>query len=471
MANTPLSSIQDTAHEPTKRKRGRPRKQEHPEMETSEIQPSAATETQPLEPLAEAIPPAVELSAPMPELTSASEPNLSLEAKPVVHEPQIQESVEYESTSKLTAIAEPPVPSEPELEIEQETESDAISKSKLEPASEPPTAIIEAPSDAKHPLPDDFPQLEIDPEFEQLITPLTEQEFYNLRESITSSNQVRDPIVVWNNIIVDGHNRYKICQETKIIPQIISIEFENRKQAREWIIRNQFSRRNLSLANKTYMIGKLYNELKGDRTQNLRQRSNGQNARSGNTAKRLSSLFKMEEKSIRRADEFAQVVDRIQNEAIRMMILNRHGNIKLKEILNLRKLSDEDLQQAVADLNPDAQNTEAIISSTVKIKRKRKPSTEHNTGTQQVTANANMEYQQRELNPKLTKILPVFLEALKLELAQRYGDLETMTCPNCHKALYWTVFDNIRLTSDPLQISNSEFKVKCNHCKHEFKNF
>lgn len=55
----------------------------------------------------------------------------------------------------------------------------------------------------------------------------------------------QDSIKVWNGIIVDGHNRYKICMSNNIHFEVQEMHFEDRDEAIIWIIKNQFGRRNL----------------------------------------------------------------------------------------------------------------------------------------------------------------------------------------------------------------------------------
>ena len=86
--------------------------------------------------------------------------------------------------------------------------------------------------------------LHIDKEFEQLIPPLTEEEYNGLEESIRIEG-CRDPIVVWDDVIVDGHNRFKICTQYNIPYKTIEHDFNNRDDVIIWIIKNQFARRNL----------------------------------------------------------------------------------------------------------------------------------------------------------------------------------------------------------------------------------
>lgn len=88
--------------------------------------------------------------------------------------------------------------------------------------------------------------MKIDAEFQSLIPPLTYEEKKMLEESILSEG-CRDAIVVWNDTIIDGHNRYEICKKHGIPFETVSREFEDRNDVIEWIIKNQFGRRNLPM--------------------------------------------------------------------------------------------------------------------------------------------------------------------------------------------------------------------------------
>lgn len=54
------------------------------------------------------------------------------------------------------------------------------------------------------------------------------------------------PIDIWNNTIIDGHNRYQICQEHNIDFQVKELSFDSDDDAKVWIIDNQLDRRNLA---------------------------------------------------------------------------------------------------------------------------------------------------------------------------------------------------------------------------------
>ncbi len=87
--------------------------------------------------------------------------------------------------------------------------------------------------------------IQIDKEFESLIPRLTDEEFSQLEKNIIEDG-CRDALVLWEDILVDGHNRYRICQKHGIPFNTVQKDFANRDKAREWIILNQFGRRNLT---------------------------------------------------------------------------------------------------------------------------------------------------------------------------------------------------------------------------------
>ena len=94
--------------------------------------------------------------------------------------------------------------------------------------------------------------LTIDPEFRDLIPPLNDHELTMLEESIVA-NGCESPLIVWNGVIVDGHNRHAICQKHNIPFAVTEKEFSSREDAMLWMLRNQLGRRNLN----SYQRGEL----------------------------------------------------------------------------------------------------------------------------------------------------------------------------------------------------------------------
>ena len=88
-------------------------------------------------------------------------------------------------------------------------------------------------------------QLKIEPEFQELIPPLTAEEYKQLEDNIIKEG-CRDALVVWNGYIVDGHNRYEICQRHGVEFKTVEHTFTGKEEAKIWIIDNQNGRRNLT---------------------------------------------------------------------------------------------------------------------------------------------------------------------------------------------------------------------------------
>lgn len=85
----------------------------------------------------------------------------------------------------------------------------------------------------------------IDPEFESLITALSDEEKDQLEENIRRDGCLH-PLVTWNGCIVDGHHRHEICTRLGLPFQTMEKAFGDRDEAKIWIILNQFGRRNLT---------------------------------------------------------------------------------------------------------------------------------------------------------------------------------------------------------------------------------
>lgn len=175
--------------------------------------------------------------------------------------------------------------------------------------------------------------IKIDPEFENEIFPLTEIEFKQLEENILSDGIVITPLIVWNGILIDGHNRYKIIQKYPEISYTVhEIDFPNRFAAIAWVCKNQLGRRNLTFEQKKYLIGKQYEAEKhsiGAQTNNKNNSKNiskssingdfekekiqsGQNVHfvsNEKTSERIARENNVNERYVRRAERFAKGVD------------------------------------------------------------------------------------------------------------------------------------------------------------------
>jgi N6-adenosine-specific RNA methylase IME4 len=93
-------------------------------------------------------------------------------------------------------------------------------------------------------FPDSF-ELKINPVFRDLIPPLADHELAGLEEDILHFG-CQSPITTWKGFIIDGHHRYEICTRHKFAFKTEEKHFEKERDVRRWMIKNQFSRRNMT---------------------------------------------------------------------------------------------------------------------------------------------------------------------------------------------------------------------------------
>ena len=87
--------------------------------------------------------------------------------------------------------------------------------------------------------------MKIKDEFKKLIPALTNEEFKQL-ESNCLEEGIREKLITWNGFLIDGHNRYKIAEQWNLEFETESKSFDSEEDVKEWMILNQFGRRNLS---------------------------------------------------------------------------------------------------------------------------------------------------------------------------------------------------------------------------------
>ena len=93
----------------------------------------------------------------------------------------------------------------------------------------------------------------IDKEFESLIPPLSSEEFQQLEENCVKEG-IRDALITWNGVLIDGHNRFKIAAKHGLQWTEKKMEFADRDEAIEWICNNQLGRRNLHVLDREALM-------------------------------------------------------------------------------------------------------------------------------------------------------------------------------------------------------------------------
>lgn len=102
----------------------------------------------------------------------------------------------------------------------------------------------------------------IDEVLSHVFPPLPLMDEMLLAESI-KENGVIHPLIIWKGkgILVDGHNRFKICRELGIPYCTQEMEFADVNAAKTWMIKNQLGRRNINAFVKVELVLPLRDSL------------------------------------------------------------------------------------------------------------------------------------------------------------------------------------------------------------------
>ena len=86
----------------------------------------------------------------------------------------------------------------------------------------------------------------VDPDLKAFIDPLTPDEHDALERSLLAEG-CRDALVMWGDVLVDGHNRYGICQKHGIAFQTLQSNlFKTMEDVHLWMIDQHLGRRSVS---------------------------------------------------------------------------------------------------------------------------------------------------------------------------------------------------------------------------------
>ncbi|GAB3716538.1 hypothetical protein GCM10027592_57900 [Spirosoma flavus] len=211
------------------------------------------------------------------------------------------------------------------------------------------------------------------PELAAYIPPLLPDEYKQLEENILQ-NGCREALLVWETtgehvpdlgttttayILIDGHNRYAICQKHQIDFKVHLMNFPSLEQVKFFMIDNQLGRRNLSPEQVAYLRGLRYLREKQEKGKYSREEQKGQNVPFEDnstedkqdldsketvtplqtTAQKLGKQFNVSEKTIKRDSVYAQGLEKLVP-AFKQEILS--GNTKVDKAL-IQRLGQTDL--------------------------------------------------------------------------------------------------------------------------------
>jgi len=217
-------------------------------------------------------------------------------------------------------------------------------------------------------------KLIIDREFQDLIPPLATEEFNQLELNILKDG-IRDPIICWGNIVIDGHNRYNIANKYDLKFQIIEKDFCGRDSVIDWMINNQLGRRNLNWETQSYLRGLQYEREKKKESFNGNQYTkSGESYNTTDqipTAERLAIQHNIHHDTIYRDANYSKAIDTITaNTApeVKHKMLNREIKTTKKDVRELAKLEPTKQKEIIEKSIENGVSIKEVMSGRVKRK-------------------------------------------------------------------------------------------------------
>ena len=195
----------------------------------------------------------------------------------------------------------------------------------------------------------------IDEEFSALLPALDKNTYSSLEDDLLN-NGCLYPLVLWGNIIIDGHTRYQICKEHNIPFSTVNKDFTSRDEVVVWIIRTQVERRNLTPLQLSFYRGTHYQAVKriqGDYKRLSDEDKNRQNdGFTRSTARRLAEQYSVSPSTIERDAKVANAISAIGKSSpeARRDILSGAASITRKQLQELSGGSDADIEFVAASI-------------------------------------------------------------------------------------------------------------------------
>ena len=208
--------------------------------------------------------------------------------------------------------------------------------------------------------------MKIKEEFKNLIPALSVEEFKQLEENCLAEG-IRDAIITWHGYIIDGHNRYEIATKNELQYESIEKSFDSEDDVKEWMIHNQFGRRNLS----NYQRSVLALELESV----FSERAKEQQIRKPEFVKQISA----EQKPIETRKELAKLANVSHDTIAKVKVIQATATPEVKAKLSTGEVSinqvyqdikKEEKREQLAEKKERIQadkNEDTIINNKIKV--------------------------------------------------------------------------------------------------------
>ena len=190
-----------------------------------------------------------------------------------------------------------------------------------------------------------------------LLPPLSGEQLAALEADLLQNGCYSPVIVNEELVIVDGHNRYEICNKLDIPYEIKEQSFSGRDEVIAWICANQLGRRNISEEPRKYLIGRQYEAEKkvqrnGDGYNQYRpnpcKKGRHTDEESGRrTAARLGKEHNVSGTTVLKYSKYSAALDAINQNApeLTAQILSGAYKISYENIIALSEMDPQELRE------------------------------------------------------------------------------------------------------------------------------
>ncbi len=196
------------------------------------------------------------------------------------------------------------------------------------------------------------------PEMAELLPPLTGEQLAALETDILKNGCYSPVIVNEDMVVIDGHNRQRLCEQHGLPYQMAVFSFEDMLEAKQWALDTQKGRRNLD----KWELGKIALRLKPDIEAKARENmSAGGGDQKSEDAKSGLATLPNPISPVDTRKELADAVGLGERTMGKVMQIDEHAPAAVKEALDSGDLSINqgyNITQQVREL-PEEQQEEA----------------------------------------------------------------------------------------------------------------
>ena len=172
------------------------------------------------------------------------------------------------------------------------------------------------------------------PEMAELLPPLTGEQLAALEADILKNGCYSPVIVNEDMVVIDGHNRQRLCEQHGLPYQMAVFSFESMLEAKQWALDTQKGRRNLD----KWELGKIALRLKPD----IEARAKANQSAAGGDKSNQGALFVNSQKALPAVNTTQELADAVgigHQTMSRVMQIDEHAPAAVKEALDSGDLS------------------------------------------------------------------------------------------------------------------------------------